>query len=192
MKSLIQSIAQLPGIGPRSARKIAYFLVLNPKISEQLRRDIKDIQSNIVLCSKCNNIDSSSPCSICSSTRENILCIVRNHLDMSAIESTKAYHGMYFIIGDHTSPSSNNSSDVVEHLCNRIREGCGEIVMALTPSIENRIMSEYLSIKIRDAFSGRDDMPVITTIALGIPMGGSFEYLDHDTIISSISSRSKM
>ena len=185
--NLVKTISQLPGIGPRLARKITFFLMLNPDLSQKLVDDVHECQKKVLLCAKCNNLDTTNPCSICSAERGNTICIVRNHIDMNAIELTQCYKGFYLIIGNSTSPSSNNMESILEQLTSRIQGiNCSEIIMSLNPSVENRIMSEYIGIRIKD-FNIK-----VTSIVTGIPMGGNLEYMDPDTISSSISGRSKI
>lgn len=182
---LIQVISQLPGIGPRSAKKISMYIASQPKISQNLISSISEVRNMIVQCVKCNNLDNKEICSTCSDEkRDKTLCLLRNHIDLNAVESTRAYHGYYLLIGDNISPSSDAMTPLIEKIKSRVKDiSCKEIIIALSPSIENRIVAQYLLIKLKDI------QVRITTIGLGMPMGGSFEYMDSETIVSALESR---
>lgn len=184
---LTASITRLPGMGPRSAKKTAFFLLNNKGKLMELIDSLRFASEKIKLC-ECGNLDEIIPCSLCQENSDKkILCVVRDHMDLYSIKASKAYEGGYYILGNDFSPSSPNSLEVIEKLRSRIiKLKVEEVILALSPSIEGRIMLHYISSTIKEF-----DI-AITHLALGIPIGADFDYIDHETMSAAIISRKKI
>ena len=185
---LAGSIMRLPGIGPRSARKAAFFLLNNrEKLLGEMIESMKFAYENIKVC-ECGNLDESIPCFLCLERQEEkILCVVRDHMDLYSIRSTKVYRGAYHILGADFMPSSRNSVEVMGKLRKRVIElQVEEVILAFSPSVEGRIMLHYVSSSIADLGLN------ITHLALGIPIGADFDYIDHETMSAAIVARQRL
>ena len=184
---LAASITRLPGMGPRSAKKAAFFLLNNKNKLIELMDSLRFASEKIKACD-CGNLDEIIPCSLCQeNSNKKLLCVVRDHMDLYSIKASKAYEGCYYILGNDFSPSSPNSLEVIEKLKARIiKLQVEEVILALSPSVEGRIMLHYISSAIKELNI------IITHLALGIPIGADFEYIDHETMSAAIISRKKM
>jgi len=186
IETLVKSITQLPGIGPKSARKAAYFLLCNrERVLKPLIDAIKAADHNILTCRLCRNLDETNPCRLCTSQEaENILCIVRDHSDLYTIQNTGAFKGKYYVLGPSFMPSASHAKDVIEHLRQRIQdENFEEIILGLQASIEGKMLLHYLTLAIEDL--GRK----ITHLGVGISIGSDFEYIDSETMAAAILGR---
>jgi recombination protein RecR len=184
---LAASITRLPGMGPRSAKKAAFFLLNNRAKLVELIDSLRFASEKVKLCD-CGNLDEIVPCSLCQENSDKkLLCVVRDHMDLYSIKASKAYEGGYYILGNDFSPSSPNSLEIIEKLRSRIiKLKIEEVILALSPSVEGRIMLHYISSAIKDLNI------IITHLALGIPIGADFDYIDHETMSAAIVSRKKM
>lgn len=185
---LAAAIMRLPGIGPRSARKAAFFLLNNrEKLLKEFIDSLKFAYEKIKICD-CGNLDEVLPCCLCSEGIDTkILCVVKDHMDLYSIKSTKVYEGAYQILGSDFSASSQNSQEVIQNLRQRIvKLKAEEVILAFSPSVEGRIMLHYVSSSIKDL-----DIK-ITHLALGIPIGADFDYIDRETMSAAIISRQKI
>lgn len=183
---LSNSIMRLPGVGPRSARKAAFFLLNNRIKLTELIDSLKFAADKVQLC-ECGNLDETIPCSLCrENANKKLLCVVRDHMDLYSIKASKAYEGGYYILGADFSPSSPNSTEVIQKLKLRISKlQAEEVILALSPSIEGRIILHYISSAIKEF-----DITV-SHLALGIPIGADFDYIDQETMSAAIISRKK-
>ena len=191
LDQLIKSFARLPGLGPRSARRIALHLLTNRQDSmAPLMQALEKTAATIKICSHCGNLDSCDPCRICADGRRNVaeLCVVRGVADLWAIERTGTYKGLYHILGGVLSALDGIGPDDlhIESLLTRIRETPpDEIILALSATVDGQATAHYLSDKIIDL-----DIPVkITRLAHGVPVGGELDYLDDGTITTALKSR---
>ncbi len=188
--SLIQVLSRLPGLGPRSGRRLAlYLLKRKDSVMNALISTLKDAQDNIKTCEICGNIDMISPCSICSDggRDKDILCIVQDVSDLWAIERSRQYKGHYQILGGLLSAIEGTGPEELkfEELKNRIiQEEIKEIILALPLTVEGQTTNHYLA----ELF---EDIPELktTTLAHGVPVGGELDYLDDATIKTAITAR---
>ncbi|MBK8701441.1 MAG: recombination protein RecR [Saprospiraceae bacterium] len=189
LERLVSAISSLPGIGRKTALRLALHLVQdkNDKASV-LGNVLTSLKEDVKFCKHCHALADDVECSICltSSRKNGMLCVVENIRDLMAIEDTASFHGRYHILGGLISPIDGiGPSDLqIDSLISRIDEDkIEELIMAISPTIEGETTSFYISKKLADK-----DIR-ITTIARGVSFGGELEYADELTLGRSISAR---
>jgi recombination protein RecR len=187
---LVQKISRLPGLGPRSARRIVIHLLRNRQESlDPILLGLKNVSENIKTCPICSNIDIfTDVCSICSNTKRNkdVICIVENVADLWAIERTSCFHGRYHILNGLLSSIEGRGPEVLmlDKLLKRCEEASvSEIIVALSATVEGQTTSHYIK-----GFLNDKNIKV-TFLAHGIPVGGELEYLDDGTLFTAFSAR---
>lgn len=189
IEQAVDEISKLPGIGKKSALRLALHLLNRPEIqSVQLASSLVKLRTETKFCSTCHMISDEELCGVCSSTKrdESLLCVVEDVKDVLAIENTGQYTGMYHVLGGIISPMSGISpNDLhIDSLVKRVEGGqFVEIILGLSPTMEGDTTAFYLTKKLK-AFPVK-----ISTIARGIPIGGDLEYTDEITLGRSIVSR---
>lgn len=189
MDRLVASLKRLPGIGEKSATRLAYFLLSAPAdLSRELSEAIARVQRDTVVCETCFTLSDRTPCSICSSPQRDrtIVCVVEEPADMAAIERTGSFQGLYHVLGGALSPIDGMGPETlrVGDLEKRVAEaGVEEIILATNPTAEGDATAHFLADRLRNS-------PVrITRIAYGMPLGGDIEYADHVTVGRAIENR---
>lgn len=189
LEQAVQQFATLPGIGKKSALRMALFLLKQPKENVQkFAESFINFRENIQKCSVCNMIADTSICPICSDSKRNhhIICIVENIRDVLSIEATQRYSGLYYVLGGIISPMDGvGPSDLpIAELEKRLQhEDIHEVILALSTSMEGETTSFYLY-KILSKYGAN-----ITTIARGVAFGDDLEYTDEITLAKSIENR---
>jgi recombination protein RecR len=191
LDQLIRTFSRLPGLGPRSARRIALFLLTNKDDAmTPLVSALEKTAATINVCNQCGNLDTINPCRICSDNKRNdkVLCVVRNVADLWAIERTGTHKGLYHVLGgllsalDGIGPEDLKIKELLKRI--EILEP-EEIIMALSATVDGQSTAHYLGDKILD----QTDIK-ITRLAHGVPVGGELDYLDDGTITTALKSRS--
>ena len=190
---LIEKFEQLPGIGRKSAERIA-FHILDSMSQEEVKAmasGILDAKTKIITCPICQNLTDVSPCAICSSSKRDrsVICVVENPKDVVAIEKTKEYHGLYHVLHGALSPMDGISPEdiKIKELLMRLSDGSvKEVIMATNPTVSGTATAVYLS-KLIQPMDIR-----VTRIAHGIPVGGDLEYADEITLIKAMEGRQDM
>lgn len=189
LDALISELSGLPGIGHKSAGRIAFHILKMKSVdSDRLAKTIIEIKKNIRTCLVCGGLSDFDTCSICSdSSRDSkIICVVAEARELLAIESTGEYKGSYHVLGGLISPLDGIGPDELNigKLVNRIsKNDTAEVILALNPTVEGDATSLYLG-KLLGPSSVR-----ITRIARGLPVGSDIEYADSATLIKSIENR---
>ena len=185
----VNEISKLPGIGKRSALRLALYLLKQPKdFSFGLSKAINELRENIIYCKKCFNISDSELCQICSNPKRNIeiICVVQDIRDVMAIESTSQFNGLYHVLGGLISPMDGiGPSELnIDPLIEKINSGeIKEVIFALSSTMEADTTNFYIYKKI-------ESLKIkITTISRGISVGDELEYTDEVTLGRSILSR---
>jgi recombination protein RecR len=194
IQNLIDSLSRLPGIGPKTASRLTFFLLHAPEeLSLQLAEALGTLKSGTVFCSTCYNITDAGRnlCSICSDEERDssVLCVVEDPLDVVALERTKGYQGKYHVLQGVLSPIEGvGPEDIrIAELIRRVESGdIQEIIVATNPSLEGDATAMYLSQRL-----SRMDIH-ITRLARGLPMGGDLEYADQSTLLRALSGRQEM
>ena len=189
LERLIQELSRLPGIGPKTAQRLAFHLLrADGQRAQSLAQAIGDVKARIGYCSRCYNIAEGSLCAICSSPRRDasVLCVVESALDVLAVERTAEFNGLYFVLHGVISPIDGIGPDQLHmpQLFDRVRsEGILEVIVATDADIEGEATAVYLQ---------RALMPLGATVtrpAHGLPVGGDLEYADELTLARALAGR---
>jgi len=189
VEGLKQALQRLPGVGPKSAQRMAFHLLERDREgARQIGEAIRQALSRVSHCSRCNNFSEETLCQICdSSKRESgILCVVETPADLEAIEQAGIYQGMYFVLMGHLSPLDDIGPDqlginqLLELLGNA---DIGEVILATNLTLEGQATGDFLL----DLLQGRSIK--VTQLARGMPIGGELEYMDPGTLNQAFSDR---
>lgn len=189
MDRLVTSLKRLPGIGEKSATRLAYFLLSAPEdVSRELAEAIDRLQRDTVVCETCFTLSDRTPCPVCAHPDRDrtIVCVVEEPADMAAIERSGGFRGLYHVLGGALSPIDGMGPETlrVRDLENRVREAeVKELILATNPTAEGDATAHFLADRLRG--SGAK----ITRIAYGMPLGGDIEYADHVTVSRAIENR---
>lgn len=189
LAALIEGFQKLPGIGPKSAQRLALHILKMPLSEvEKFSNALLYAKKTIKYCEQCFNMSEQSPCEICSSTRRDktTICVVAETKDLIAIEKTNEYNGVYHVLQGLISPMDGiGAEDIrIKELLNRAAsEEVKEVILALSPSIEGETTSLYIN-KLLSTFGIK-----VTRIAFGIPIGADLEYADEITLIRALEGR---
>lgn len=189
LANLIDQFQKLPGIGPKSAQRMAFHLLKMPLSEvEKFAGTMIESKKTIKYCDTCFNLSSQNPCEICSSDKrdKSIICVVSEAKDLIAIEKTREFKGAYHVLQGLISPLDGIGPDdlrVKELLVRVTDETIKEVILAINPSVEGEATSLYLN-KILKPFGVK-----VTRIAFGLPMGGDLEYVDELTILKALEGR---
>jgi recombination protein RecR len=189
LERLIQELSRLPGIGPKTAQRLAFHLLRVDRVrADSLAQAIEDVKARIGYCERCYNIAEGPLCWICASPRRDpaVLCVVESAFDVLAIERTSEFNGLYFVLHGVISPIDGVGPDQIHvpQLLERVREeGVGEVIIATDADIEGEATAAYLQRVL--APSGAR----VTRPAHGLPVGGDLEYADELTLARAMAGR---
>lgn len=189
---LIQEFNKLPGIGPKSAQRLAYHLLQSPpEKARDLAEAIIGIKENLKLCSTCLNITDSDPCAICADESRDTtrICVVEEPIDIMPLERTRKYHGLYHVLHGVISPGDGiKPEDLrIRELLDRISgSNIVEVILATNPNAEGEATSLYIQ-RLLTPLSIR-----VTRLARGLPFGGDLEYADDVTLSRALEGRQEM
>jgi recombination protein RecR len=191
---VIESFERLPGIGPKTAQRLAFYLLHMPQGDlDRFAEYVKALKANTVLCDICKNVTESSPCQICSDPRRDhtIICLVEQPTDVLSIEKTRAFNGVYHVLHGIIDPLNNIGPDeiYISDLLKRIREQepkISELIIAVNPTMEGEATAMYIQKQINQLTSLH---VTITRLAHGIPIGGDIEYADEVTLRKALEGR---
>jgi recombination protein RecR len=192
LENLIERLCGLPGIGPKSAQRIALYLLSIPRTDAvELAKAIVDVKDKVRFCSICFNISEGETCNICSDERrdDSLLCVVEEPRDVIAIERSGSFRGRYHVLGGAISPIDGVGPDELRftELMGRLRDGgVKEIVVATNPNAEGEATALYLAQLVRPLAVR------VTRIASGLPVGGDLEYADEITLGRAIEGRTEL
>lgn len=186
---LIQELNKLPGIGPKSAQRLTYYLLRAPEEQARLLAEaILSVKQRVTLCSVCFNVTESDPCLICRSNQRNPskICIVEQPQDILALEHTKIYKGLYHVLHGAISPTEGvGTGDIrINELMKRLQDGSvNEVILATNPNLEGEQTAMYLN-KLISPLGIK-----VTRLARGLPFGTELEYADDVTLTRAIEGR---
>ncbi len=192
IEELVGEFARLPGVGRKTAQRLAYYLLkIPPEDSLRLARAIRRVTEEVEVCSTCANLSELDPCEFCRDPRRDAaqVCVVEEASDIAAIEKSGNYSGLYHVLGGRLSPLDGVGPDDlnISGLMARLREGVEEVILATNPSVEGEATATYLHRLVRSIGGIR-----VTRLARGLPMGGDLEYADGVTIAEAFSGRREM
>lgn len=182
IQDLIDELGRLPGIGPKSAQRIAFHLLdADPEDVKRFAQTLVDAKTKVLFCSVCGNVTVDTTCRICSDPRrdDTVLCVVEESKDVIAIERTREFRGRYHVLGGAISPIAGIGPDQlrIKELLGRLQDGLvTEVIIATDPNLEGEATATYLM---------RMLVPIglkVTKLASGLPVGGDLEYADEVTL----------
>ncbi|WP_119273639.1 recombination mediator RecR [Taklimakanibacter deserti] len=189
IERLIQVLAKLPGLGPRSARRAALHLIKNrEKLLVPLTSALEEALDKVTVCSECGNVDTSDPCTLCRDPRRDrtVICVVEEVGDLWALERAGAWSGLYHVLGGTLSavegvrPEDLSIARLVERAGH---EGVKEVVLAVNATVEGQTTAHYIIDRLKD-------LNVATSrLAHGVPVGGELDYLDEGTLTQAMRAR---
>lgn len=192
IQNLIEEFSRLPGIGPKTAARLTFYLLTKSHQDvDKFGQAILDLRSNLKNCAKCFNIAESNPCAICDDRQrqKSLLCVVEEPLDIIAIEKT-GYNGLYHVLGGVISPIDGIGPEHlrINELLERLnKQSVEELILATNPSLEGEATAIYISKQLPNTLSQNEIK--ITRIARGLPIGSDLEYADEVTLKRAIEGR---
>jgi recombination protein RecR len=186
---LIDELRRLPGVGPKSAQRIAFFLLKSPRdLSDRLAAAVRELLDGIRICASCNAVTDQELCAICTNPErtDRLLCVVEEPHNLLAVERTRDFHGRYHVLHGSLSPLQGIGPDElkIQGLLDRIRKGgVEEVILATSPTVEGEATAVYLS-RILKPLGVR-----VTRIAMGVPVGSDLEWADEVTIAKALEGR---
>lgn len=189
IQRLIDVFSKLPGIGPKGAQRIAFYILgSDEREAADLADAIAEVKAKVKFCEVCGNVCEKSPCPICSDLRRDrsMICVVEEPKDVMSIERTREYHGLYHVLGGAINPMANvGPSDLnIAKLLERLGNGeVKEVILALDPNIEGEATTSYLNRLLSQVGLK------VTRLASGLPVGSDLEYADEITLGRALSGR---
>ncbi len=200
IQNLIESFEKLPGIGPKSAQRLTFYLLHVPQVElDKFASSLQKLRSDTILCSVCHMIGESNPCDICSDVNrdQSLICVVEQPLDVLALEKSGRYKGIYHVLHGKIDPLNNIGPDeiFINQLITRIKNPDSkikEIVLATNPTMEGEATAMYISKNLKSQISNfkSDSKDLkITRIGRGLPIGADLEYADEVTLQRAMEGR---
>ena len=189
IERLIQMLARLPGLGPRSGRRAALALLEKREtLLKPLIAVLENVESVVIVCGKCGNLDATDPCALCVNIKrdDSKLCVVQDIASLWALERAGVFSGRYHVLGGVLSPLDGVAPDdlSISSLVSRAKESnVSEVILALSATVEGQTTAHYLV----DRLASSD--VVVTKLAHGVPIGGELDYLDDGTIGAALQAR---
>ncbi|HEY6050080.1 MAG TPA: recombination mediator RecR [Thermoanaerobaculia bacterium] len=188
---LASELQRLPGIGSKSAARLAYYLLRSPKEeAERLARAVSETREAVRRCSVCNTLTEEDPCGVCSDPERDgsILCVVEEPGNVAAIEKTREYRGRYHVLWGALSPLKGIGPDEIDvaGLLARVGPEVREVILATNPNVEGEATALYVAKRLKGTGVR------VTRIAFGLPVGGDIEYADEVTMARSLENRREL
>ena len=192
MARLIEELKKLPGVGTKSAQRLAFHILrTSDEDADALAESIRHVKASLRLCSICNNITDVDPCSYCSSATRNqrLVCVVEEPTNISAIEKTRNFNGVYHVLHGALSPIHGVGPEHLRigNLTKRLEDGAvDEVILATNPTVEGEATATYLSRLVKQ------HRVKVTRIATGVPAGSDIEYADEVTMQKAMDGRREL
>ena len=185
---LIEELQRLPGIGPKGAQRLAFHLLRTPREqTERLVEAVRDVKERVTYCSICNNITDSDPCLFCANADrdKHLICVVEEPQNITAIEKTREYKGVYHVLMGALSPLQGIGPDdlKIKGLLSRLTNGVTEVILATNPNVDGEYTAVYLA-RLRKPLGVK-----VTRIAMGLPVGSDLDYADEITMHRALEGR---
>ena len=193
LRSLIESFEKLPGIGPKTAQRLAFYLLHVPQEQlDEFAESLQNLKKNTVLCSLCYNVAEKDPCPVCldQNRDKSTICVVEQPLDVLALEKTGTFKGLYHVLHGAISPLNNIGPDelYIKQLIDRLKlkiQPVSEIILAMNPNMEGEATAMYLQKQIKN----QNEEIKITRLGQGLPIGADLEYADEITLSRALEGR---
>ena len=195
IERLIQMLAKLPGLGPRSARRAALHLIKRREsLLDPLASAMASAAQSVTTCSVCGNLDATDPCSVCADPRRDRgqICVVEDVADLWALERAASFKGTYHVIGgtlsalDGRGPEDLNIATLVSRVA---AGGVSEVILATSATVDGQTIAHYISDRLEDMSDENALSLNITRLAHGVPVGGELDYLDDGTLSAALKAR---
>ena len=189
VQKLIESFEKLPGIGPKTAQRLTFYLLHVPQSElDNFSSSLSNLKKNTIICSICNMIDEVNPCSICADKErdKSVICVVEQPLDVLALEKNGSFKGLYHVLHGKIDPLNNIGPDeiFISSLSQRLKgEDVTEVILATNPTMEGDATAMYIERLVKPLGIK------ITRIARGLPVGGDLEYADETTLTRALEGR---
>jgi len=185
---LIEELQRLPGIGPKGAQRLAFHLLRTPREqTDRLVDAVRDVKERVTYCSICNNITDSDPCLFCSNAGrdQHTICVVEEPQNITAIERTREFKGVYHVLMGALSPLQGIGPDElkIKGLLTRLTNGVTEVILATNPNVDGKYTAVYLARLLKPLGVK------VTRIAMGLPVGGDLDYADEITMHRALEGR---
>jgi len=192
IEELVAEFAKLPGIGRKTAQRLTYFLLKQPREeAARLSRAVAALGERVHACSRCGDLTEADPCAICTDPRRDasLICVVEEASDVAAIERAGEYRGLYHVLGGRLSPLDGVGPEALNlpALLARLANGAAvrEVIVATNPSVEGEATAHYVERMLRL----ESPAVAVSRLARGLPVGGELEYADGETIAQAFSAR---
>jgi len=195
---LIESFQKLPGIGPKTAQRLSFYLLHIPQSElDRFADSLSGLKVNTMLCSVCKNVAESDPCQICAdnSRDHSTICVVEHPADVLSIEKTGKFKGVYHVLHGAIDPLNNIGPDEIylDDLLKRVRvENISEIILATNPNMEGEATAMYIQKQISAINRQNSEKITITRLAHGLPVGADIEYADEVTLMRALDGRREL
>jgi recombination protein RecR len=191
VENLVAQLARLPGVGSRTAHRLAFHLLQRPKDEAlALSAAIEEVKERVRFCAECGNLTEEELCGICADARRDrsLICVVEQPVDVISLERTHEYRGLYHVLGGALSPLDGVEPEHlrIDELVRRVdRNGVSEVVLATNPTMTGEATAAFLADRLRDRVR-------VTRLASGLPVGGDLEYADEVTLGRALAGRREM
>lgn len=201
VRKLIESFERLPGVGPKTAQRLTFYLLHVPQNQlDEFAQSLTSLKKETVLCSRCFNVAETDPCSICQDNRrdQGVICVVEQPLDVLALEKTGHYQGLYHVLHGAISPLNNIGPDelYINQFISRVKKSVQngkaikEVILATNPNMEGEATAMFIANKIREILNSKFKI-LISRLGQGLPTGGDLEYADEVTLSRALEGRRK-
>ncbi|HKF67757.1 MAG TPA: recombination mediator RecR [Vicinamibacterales bacterium] len=185
---LIEELQRLPGIGPKGAQRLAFHILRTPREqADRLVDAVRDVKERVTYCSVCNNITDADPCAFCSNSARNhhVICVVEEPQNVTVIERTREFKGVYHVLMGALSPLQGIGPDdlKIKGLLARLQNGVSEVILATNPNVDGEATAIYLARLLKPLGVK------VTRIAMGVPVGSDLEYADEVTMHKALEGR---
>ncbi len=193
LETLIAELTRLPGLGRKSAQRIAFHLLRSPEAdSQRLASAIVELKANVRDCSICGNVTETDPCALCADSRRDatVICVVEQPMDVLALERTGEFHGRYHVLKGALSPVDGIGPDQLrlKELLDRVRgNGVAEVIVATNPTAQGEATALYIARLLQS-----EPAVKVTRIARGVPMGSDLEFSDQITLARALTGRKEL
>jgi recombination protein RecR len=192
MARLIEELKKLPGVGTKSAQRLAFHILRSSEQDAELLSDaIREVKARLMLCSTCNNITDVDPCTYCSNPTRNqrLICVVEEPTNIASVEKTRNYNGVYHVLHGSLSPIHGVGPEQLRigNLLRRVEDGAAdEVILATNPTVEGEATATYLAKLLKSS------RVKVTRIATGVPVGSDIEYADEVTMQKAMEGRREL